>query len=119
MFDLLCLGAMLMMFGRAHKLKTDENYRNSIINQRSNEINEEGELYTGFRRFKSVDGYLKYQYAGLTAWGIFAIFFIIIFIGECILGIHPKFQFIAFLFAMIVTDCILYRMNKNVKKTLS
>lgn len=114
LFVLLCLGQMLMMFNKAHKLNTDENYRNSIINQRSNKINENGELYTGFRRFKSVNGYIRYQYAGFIAWGIFAISFILISIPIYIMEINPTIKYFTFVIAMTVTDYILYKMNKNV-----
>lgn len=111
---LLCLGSMLMMFQKAYRLKTDDKYKNSIINQESNEINEKGELYTGFRKYKSVDGYIKYQYGSLIAWGIFAILFIIISVTEYILRTHLKLKFIVFLITMIVTDYIIYRRNKNI-----
>ncbi|MGK0468933.1 hypothetical protein [Clostridium sp.] len=111
---LLFLGPMLMMFKKAHKLNTDENYRNSIINQGSNKTNENGELYTGYRRFKSVNGYIRYQYAGFIAWGIFAILFILISIPIYIMGINPIIKYFAFIIAMTVTDYILYKRNKNV-----
>lgn len=114
LFMLLCLGQMLMMFKKAVKLNTDENYRNSIINQGSNKINENGELYTGFRRFKSVNGYIRYCYVGFIAWGIIAILFIIISIPIYIMEINPIIKYVTFVIAMIVTDYILYKMNKNV-----
>jgi hypothetical protein len=114
LFYLLCLGQMLMMFKKAHKLYSDENYRNSIINQGSNKTNENGELYTGYRRFKSVNGYIRYQYAGFIAWGIFAISFILISIPIYIMGINPIIKYFAFVIAMTVTDYILYKRNKNV-----
>jgi hypothetical protein len=105
---------MLMMFKKAHKLNTDESYRNSIINQGSNKTNENGELYTGYRRFKSVNGYIRYQYAGFIAWGIFAISFILISIPIYIMEINPIIKYFAFVIAMTVTDYILYKRNKNV-----
>jgi hypothetical protein len=105
---------MLMMFKKAHKLYSDENYRNSIINQGSNKTNENGELYTGYRRFKSVNGYIRYQYAGFIAWGIFAISFILISIPIYIMGINPIIKYFAFVIAMTVTDYILYKRNNNV-----
>lgn len=114
MFEVLCLVVMLMMFKKAHKLKTDDNYRDSIINHRSNEINENGELYTGFRRFKSVDGYIKYQYQGLITWGTFAIIYIVITFVEYIFQINPTFKYVVFLIAMIVADHIYYKRNKYV-----
>ena len=113
-FGLLCLGYMLMMPRRAHKLKTDENYRNSIINQRGNEINEEGELYTGFRRYKSVDGYIKYQYASSTAWGIIAVIYFAVSVAEGIFRNQLNYKLSIFLIIMIATDYIIYRRNKNV-----
>ncbi|MGK0467416.1 hypothetical protein [Clostridium sp.] len=116
LFDLLCLGQMLMMFKKAHKLNTDENYRNSIINQGNNKINENGELYTGFKRFKSVHGYIRYRHAGFIAWGIFAILFILINISIYIIDININIiiEFFTIVTAMIVTDYILYKRNKNV-----
>jgi hypothetical protein len=105
---------MLMMFKKAHKLNTDENYRNSIINQGSNKINGNGELYTGFRRFKSVNGYIRYQYEGFIAWGIFAISFILISILIYITEIRPIVKWLTFAIVMTVTDYILYKRNKNV-----
>lgn len=115
LFSLLCLGQMLMMFKKAHKLNTDESYRNSIINRGSNKINENGELYTGYRRFKSVNGYIRYQYAGFIAWGIFAILFVLINITIYTLDININLIIKDFIIvtAMIVTDYILYKRNKN------
>jgi hypothetical protein len=105
---------MLMMFKKAFRLNTDENYRNSIINQGSNKTNENGELYTGFRRFRSVNGYIRYCYVGFIAWGIFAILFILISIPIYIMGINPFIKYVSFVIAMTVTDYILYKTNKNV-----
>jgi hypothetical protein len=109
-----CLVITLYCFYKAYKFKANRNMQNSYLNQKYISVSETGEVYTLFRKYKSMEGLIRHQYKIYTMHGILILLFgIIIFLGNFFkIDIGPEFN-IFMLLSIILTDYIYYRKCMN------